>query len=135
MREIRIHKKLSHPNIIRLYHFFETTDYVYLIQEYAPNTLSIYLKKIKKFTEEKAFPIFFQVCLAIDLLHQCKIIHRDIKVKLYKNLIFYSYQPENLLIDMNGNIKLCDFGWCGKLEDERLIFSDNMLKKYMKILK
>ena len=80
LREISIHKNMHHPNIIRLYHSFETNENVYIIQEYAPNSLANHIKKNKAIGEEKAFPIFFQVCLAVDFLHKCKIIHRDIKV-------------------------------------------------------
>jgi serine/threonine protein kinase len=48
------------------------------------------------------------------------IIHRDLKVYynylafvklIYITLYFIEIQPENLLINKVGNIKLCDFGW------------------------
>ena len=35
---------------------------------------------------------------AIEYLHKMDVMHRDIK-------------SENILIDANKNIKLCDFGW------------------------
>jgi cyclin-dependent kinase-like len=35
---------------------------------------------------------------ALKFLHESKIMHRDVK-------------PENLLLSMNGVIKLCDFGF------------------------
>lgn len=34
-REITIHRELNHPNIIKLYHYFEDEEYVYLILEKA----------------------------------------------------------------------------------------------------
>ncbi|KAL4465052.1 hypothetical protein ABPG72_012235 [Tetrahymena utriculariae] len=98
-REIKIQKRMNHPNICKLYHYFEDKQYVYLVLEYAEQgSLFHNLRKVKKFSEELAFRFFYQTCLGIDHLHKNSIIHRDLK-------------PENLLIDGKGDIKLCDFGW------------------------
>ena len=51
-----------------------------------------------------AFSLFIQVVNAVYFLHKNNLIHRDIK-------------PENILIFENNIIKLCDFGWCVKLEE------------------
>jgi len=90
---------MDHPHVIKLLHYFEDKENVYLILQYAENgSLFRYLKKKSRFKEEEAFVYFFQTCLGIDYLHKNGIIHRDLK-------------PENLLLDKHGNIKLCDFGW------------------------
>lgn len=90
---------MDHPHVIKLLHYFEDKENVYLILQYAENgSLFRYLKKKGHFKEEEAFVYFFQTCLGIDYLHKNGIIHRDLK-------------PENLLLDKHGNIKLCDFGW------------------------
>ena len=110
-RETRIQKRLNHPNILKLYQYFEDKETVYLVLEYAPKgSLADYLRKSYKdpktscihsqrfLNEKEAFVYFIQTCLGLDYLHKNGIIHRDLK-------------PENLLLDEKGNVKVCDFGW------------------------
>jgi serine/threonine protein kinase len=98
-REISIQRGISHPHVVKLFTYFEDNENVYLILEFAENgSLFQYLRKRKMFSENEAFVYFFQTCLGIDYLHKRNVIHRDLK-------------PENLLLDEEGNIKLCDFGW------------------------
>jgi len=66
-REIKIQKKMDHPHVIKLLHYFEDKENVYLILQYAENgSLFRYLKKKSRFKEEEAFVYFFQTCLGID---------------------------------------------------------------------
>ena len=59
-REIKIQKKLSHPHICRLHHYFEDKENVYLVLEYAENgNLFHFLRKKHKFSENEAFVYFF----------------------------------------------------------------------------
>ncbi|CAD8178756.1 unnamed protein product [Paramecium pentaurelia] len=98
-REIKIQRRLQHPHITKLFHYFEDKENVFLILELADNgSLFSYIRKRRRLPENEAFVYFFQTCLGIDYLHKKNIIHRDLK-------------PENLLLDKQGNIKVCDFGW------------------------
>ena len=99
-REISIHRRINHENIVKLFGHFEEKQFFYLIMEYINGgSLFSFIKKTKGVDEKKAFKYFIQACAAVNFLHENNLIHRDLK-------------PENLLIDNEGNLKLCDFGWC-----------------------
>ncbi|CAD8062352.1 unnamed protein product [Paramecium sonneborni] len=105
-REIKIQRRLAHPHIVRLYHYFEDKENVYLILELAENgSLFLYIRRRKRLPEKEAFVYFFQTCLGIEYLHKKNILHRDLK-------------PENLLLDKQGNIKVCDFGWSAEANQQ-----------------
>lgn len=58
-REVEIHKKLKHPNIVRMYASLEDSDYIYLVMEYVTKSnLFVLIKKEGSFTEETAFYFF-----------------------------------------------------------------------------
>ena len=51
-REVLIHRRLKHPNIIKFYEVFEEKKKVYIVLEYAKNgNLFYYLHKYKRFSE------------------------------------------------------------------------------------
>lgn len=59
MREVEIHKKLKHDNIIRLYTSVEDDKFIYLILEYASKGNLFYLiRKKKTLSEDDAFYFF-----------------------------------------------------------------------------
>ena len=103
-KEIDIQSRIDHPNIVKLLYVKETHLSYDLVMEYASNgNLFHYIRKYKGLNENKTFSLFIQVVNAINFMHSNDLIHRDIK-------------PENILIFENNIIKLCDFGWCVKLE-------------------
>ena len=105
--EVNIHGRISHPNIIKLHNYFEYKHFCFLILEYASDgTLFDIIRSKRGLSELYAFYYFLQTLNAIYFLHLHSIIHRDLK-------------PENLLINDNNIIKLCDFGWSVKLNDDK----------------
>jgi len=98
-REIEIQSHLRHKNILRLYGYFYDNDRVYLILEYAVGgEMYNYLQKCQRFSEEQTSKFMCQMAKALKYCSAKHVIHRDIK-------------PENLLLDVNGEIKIADFGW------------------------
>lgn len=98
-REVEIQSHLRHPNILKLYGYFYDETRVYLVLEYAPNgELYKKLKADKRFNNATAATFMKKMCQALKYCHLKNVIHRDIK-------------PENLLLGMNDELKIGDFGW------------------------
>ena len=83
--ELDILKKLSHPNIVRIYEFYESENNYYLINEFCNGgELYNYINK-SKLDEQQLSIIFYQVFSGLCYLHENDVLHRDLK-------------PENILI-------------------------------------
>ena len=100
MSEKNILSKINHPFIVNMYFSFQDNDNLYLIMDYlSGGDLRYHLshRKSSLFTENQTKFFITNIIIALDYIHSKKIIHRDIK-------------PENLLLDMNGYLRLTDFG-------------------------
>lgn len=82
VREISLMEVLDHPNIVRLYETYETTDSLYLVMEYVEGfNLDEYLQqKGGRLNEAEAKDIFRQMVAAMDYCHSKWVVHRDLKV-------------------------------------------------------
>nr|XP_004658891.2 sperm motility kinase Y-like [Jaculus jaculus] len=97
-REIDIMKKLHHPNIIKLYQISRSLKYAYIIMQFAEGgDLHDHICQTGTLEEGEASTIFGQILCGVRYLHRSGIVHGDLK-------------PENILIDVNGTIKISDFG-------------------------
>ena len=106
MTEIKIHKSLNHPNIVKFEHFFEDSENVYILLELCQNhSLSELIRRRKRLTEIEVQYYLSQIIDSLIYLHGQKVIHRDIKLG-------------NLLLNEKMQIKLADFGLACKLEFE-----------------
>ena len=81
INEIKLHKKLHHPNIVNFVRFFEDKENVYILLELCSNqTLNELVKRRKRLSEIETQCYLIQIINALKYLHNHKIIHRDLKL-------------------------------------------------------
>ncbi|XP_006894163.1 PREDICTED: serine/threonine-protein kinase LATS2 [Elephantulus edwardii] len=86
--------------VVKLYYSFQDKDSLYFVMDYIPGgDMMSLLIRLEVFPESLARFYIAELTLAIESVHKMGFIHRDIK-------------PDNILIDMDGHIKLTDFGLC-----------------------
>ena len=99
--EVDILRQTDHPNIVKLYEFYEDEEYYHLVLEYLTGgELFDYIVKSRHLSEAIAAQFMKQILSAVVYCHRNNIVHRDLK-------------PENLLMDREGpdaNLKVIDFG-------------------------
>ena len=118
--ETNLMKNLNHPNITKILEVFNDEDYMLIIMEYINGgNLFSFVKKRRKLSEKIAKFLFRQIILGIKYIHSQNIVHRDIKL-------------ENIIIDFNNTVKICDFG-IGKVlrSNEELLYDKCGTPMYM----
>ena len=100
--EVNILSKLTHPNIMHIYEFYEDKANYYIVSELCKGgELFDMITEKGSFNEAEACPLMHQLMSAICYCHQNRIVHRDLK-------------PENILLEDknrdNPVIKLIDWG-------------------------
>ena len=101
-REINIMKKLNHNNILKFLDKYDMGNKMYVILEYCEKGDLINIIPYIK-NEETIRYIFMQIVTGIKYLKKLRIIHRDLK-------------PQNILINKDNIIKICDFGFANEHE-------------------
>uniref|UniRef100_A0A452SMT1 Serine/threonine-protein kinase MRCK beta n=1 Tax=Ursus americanus TaxID=9643 RepID=A0A452SMT1_URSAM len=98
--------------ITTLHYAFQDENYLYLVMDYyvGGDLLTLLSKFEDKLPEDMARFYIGEMVLAIDSIHQLHYVHRDIK-------------PDNVLLDVNGHIRLADFGSCLKMNDDGTVQS------------
>ena len=105
-REGAILARLTHPHIARLLDAgISDAGQPYLVLELVEGERIDHCCDAKRLGIEQRLVLFADVLAAVAHAHSHLVIHRDIK-------------PTNILVDVNGNVKLLDFGIAKLLEDE-----------------
>uniref|UniRef100_A0A0X3PBC4 cGMP-dependent protein kinase, isozyme 1 n=1 Tax=Schistocephalus solidus TaxID=70667 RepID=A0A0X3PBC4_SCHSO len=105
--EKRILMCVDSPFICKLFKTFKDNKFVYMLMEFCPGgELWTVLRDRRVFDDKLTRFSLACVIEAFDYLHHNSIIYRDLK-------------PENMLLTVNGYIKLCDFGFAKRLGGQR----------------
>jgi CheY-like chemotaxis protein len=97
-QEIRLARRISHPNVVRTHDFGEWRGVCYLTMEYVEGiTVRQLIERRGRLQAPSALAIGSQLADSLAVAHAQGVIHRDIK-------------PQNLLLDDAGVLKVMDFG-------------------------
>ena len=106
LNEIDILKKLSHPNIVKIFEFYITKAHYYIVTEYCKDgELFSYIKN--KYSERQLAVLFYQIFSGLWYLHDHKILHRDIKLE---NIMISGKEKDQSTGEELFWIKIIDFG-------------------------
>lgn len=99
-KEIALHLKVhSHQNVVTIHQVLESSLATFIVMDYYPRDLFTSIVDHQHFAQDGTLvkKVFLQLCSVIQHCHHLGVYHCDIK-------------PENILLDSQDNVQLCDFG-------------------------
>jgi serine/threonine-protein kinase len=104
--EIKLARRVAHPNVCRIYEYGEDGARQYISMELVEGTnLKEVLKRRGALPPEEACDVAAQVAEGLEAIHRVGIVHRDLKTL-------------NVMIDAQGAAKVMDFGIAKKVAGE-----------------
>lgn len=98
-RVFLIANKERHPFLLNLHACFQTETRVYFVMEYVSGgDLMLHIQR-GQFGTKRAQFYAAEVCLALKYFHENGVIYRDLKL-------------DNILLTLDGHIKIADYGLC-----------------------
>jgi tRNA A-37 threonylcarbamoyl transferase component Bud32 len=96
--EVRIARRISHPNVCRIYDIGEANGLPFLSMEYVDGEdLGSLLRRIGRLPSDKALEIARKLCAGLAAAHDKGVLHRDLK-------------PANIMLNSEGEVVIMDFG-------------------------
>jgi predicted Ser/Thr protein kinase len=105
--EVRIARRVSHPNVCRVYDVGDVDGHTFFTMEYVDGEdLASLLRRIGRLPGDKALDIARQLCAGLAAAHSKGVLHRDLK-------------PANIMLDGRGQVVITDFGLAGVADNIR----------------
>jgi hypothetical protein len=96
--EIRLARRISHPNVVRTHDFGQIKGHVFISMEFVQGyTLEQIIKYSTKLRPYAARYAGIHICNGLIAAHASGVVHRDLK-------------PANIIVELDSSIKLMDFG-------------------------
>lgn len=125
LREVKILKKLKHENIISIEHAYRLTEdgknlkEIYLIQDLMGPDLYKLIHVLKSPLSAEHIQFFvYQILRGIKFIHSANVIHRDLK-------------SQNILVNSNCDLKICDFGMARVVDSQAANSAQGKLTEYV----
>jgi tetratricopeptide (TPR) repeat protein len=119
-REIQLARKVTHPNVCRIFDSFKhpVGDGTYIsllsMELLQGQTLGEYLNAKGRLTAAEAMPLVRQIIAGLSAIHAAGIVHRDLKPS---NLVLVPDGAPAEAAFANFQIKITDFGIAGRQPD------------------
>jgi serine/threonine protein kinase len=105
-QEIRLARRITHPNVVRTHDLGEWNGLKFLSMEFVEGlTLEQVVESERILPTPVGLRIARQVCAGLAAAHEVGVIHGDVK-------------PQNIIIEPTGSLKIMDFG-SAHLTDDR----------------
>ncbi|KAI0630513.1 Pkinase-domain-containing protein [Trametes polyzona] len=104
INEILVMRASRHPNIVNYIDSFLHKNELWVVMEYMEGGSLTDVVTANLMTEGQIAAVSRETAQGLEHLHRHGVIHRDIK-------------SDNVLLSMNGDIKLTDFGFCAQISE------------------